>query len=115
MTEEDFFKRGYKRFKSSSFDSDCVSDLYQKAIRDGNDDRLYFIDIKKWDFSRYQNRMQNQPHISYEIGTQLTHRETENALNITFISGWNLDDAERFIEQLWKTGLFRGYDERNGL
>ena len=107
MTKQDLLNNGYKKFKPATFDCDKVSAKYQKVV--GNKD--YFITWDEWDFSEYAD--ENHTDLKeprFEGHVQLMHKETGNYLNLEFLAGWELDEAEKFIKQLFETGWFEEYE-----
>lgn len=112
QTEKKLLDCGYCRFKPSPFDGENVTDCYQKAFRDEDDNRKYFLTYHRWDFSQYAYRCHdpnlNKP--SYEAETQLTTKNG-GVLNITFLSQWEPEDAEEFLAKLFETGWFKKYDD----
>ena len=110
MTDKELIYRGYKPFKPGPFDDECITQGFQKAIRDENDDRKYFITFKKWDFSRYDKVKELNDCVSYEGDTQLAYKKNGEFMNITFLHGWEAEEVEEFLDNLFSTGLFEKYD-----
>lgn len=107
--KNDLLDHGYNDYKPSVFDGDCVTRCYQKAFRDG-DDRKYFLTWHEWDFSKYADH--RHPELldhTFEGETQLTTTDGD-VINITFLSGWGREKAEKFMEKLFDTGWFKKYD-----
>lgn len=107
MTSEELIKAGYKRFDPPRFE-ECITDMYQKCIRDENGNRKYFITFERWDYSPISNG-RNIP-IRFECSVQFTHKATGETVNIDCLSGWNLEDIERYYEDQWNTGWYNYYE-----
>ena len=107
QTNEEFIKAGYKRFDPPRYE-DCVTDLFQKCIRDEDGNKEYFITVERWDYSPISNG-RNIP-VRYDWTVQLTHKNTRETVNIDCLSGWTIEDAEKFYEDLWNTGWFEYYE-----
>lgn len=104
MTNEELIKAGYKQYPPSPIDNECVTDLFQKCVTDEYGKR-YFINIKRWDFRKYGD----QNGVNYESDMQLTHKNG-NYVNIKGLSGWKLDELEKFFADIWNTGWFKYYE-----
>lgn len=107
--KDDLLDHGYNDYKPGPFDGDCVTRCYQKAFRDG-DYRKYFLTWHEWDFSKYADP--RHPELldhTFEGETQLTTTDGY-VINITFLSGWKREKAEKFMEKLFNTGWFEKYD-----
>ena len=109
--EKSLKDKNYKEFKPTSFDDECITKCYQSAIRNEDDKRDYFINWKKWDFSKYNYMRRpelNEPR--FEADTQLTTKN-EKTIEILFFNGWEPEEVEEFMKKLFETGWFKGYDE----
>lgn len=103
MTDEQLEKNGYQYYEPSILDGECVTSLYQRSF----DGKKYFLTWRKWDFSRFADQLHldlNEP--KYEGNTQLELKDGSGTIDITFLSGWELDKAEKFMKQLFATGWF---------
>lgn len=112
MNDQKLLDRGYHKFKPTPFDDESVVACFQTSFCDENDDRKYFLTWKKWDFSRFASPLRNR-HLyepSYEATTQLTYKKNGQSINIDFLNGWEPEDAEAFLDDLFKTGWFEKYD-----
>lgn len=112
MDQDTLYKLDYRRFNPGAFESESVTDCYQKAFRDENDDRKYFLTWRKWDFSKYATVDNNLEEPAYDAYTQLTTKDGD-VINIEFLSGWEPQKAEEFLDKLFETGWFRKYDDRD--
>ena len=113
MTEQELIDNGYHKYEPNIFDNnDCIVACFQKAFCDTeSNNRNYFITWKEWDFSKYADSAHPELKIpSFEGSTQLTHKETGNTINVEFLSTWNLNKAEKFMQDLFATGWFETYD-----
>ena len=109
MTDKDFQKSGYTRYKPNAFHGECVTDMYQKPFKDKEGKRRYFLTWERWDFKKFEPNKNINP-IRYEGSTQLCCKESGQMINIDFLNGWKLEDAETFLEKLFATGWFYPYD-----
>ena len=103
MRDEDFIERGFTQFEPGPLDSDWVVTKFQQRY-DDDIGKKYFITVSKY-------KAWEHPHThvvippAYEYDTQFTL--DGKPINVTFFSGWELDEVEEKIEEMWKTG---GYD-----
>lgn len=104
MTDQELINAGYKRFKPAPF-QECVTDLFEKLVSD-DVGKKYFIHIEKWDFRQYTG---NNP-ISYEAKSCFTEKDTNNSVQIIYLSGFTIKDMEAFYEKQWETGMYDYYE-----
>lgn len=107
MTDEQLKENGYQYYAPSILDGECVTGLYQRSFGDDETYKKYFLTWKKWDFSRFADQLHldlNEP--KYEGNTQLGLKDGSGTIDITFLNGWELDKAEKFMKQLFATGWF---------
>ena len=102
MTDDELINAGYTKYKPVPY-NDCVVALFQKCVRDKYG-KKYFININKWDFSRYEH-----DHISYETEVQFEHKNGET-VEITAFDGWTIPQLEKFYEDIWSLGWFKYYE-----
>ena len=107
MTREELINAGYTRFDPAPISNECVTDLYQKCVKDDIGKR-YYINVNRWDFS-YHGQTFNP--IGFEANVQFRHKDTGEYADIVCLDGWSLADMEKFYENLWYTGMFRYYDK----
>lgn len=110
MTKEELINAGYKRYKPSPIDNECVTDLYQKCITD-DIGKKYYINVKRWDFSIHGRN--NEP-IGYEADVQFRVKNTGEYTDIVCLDGWSIKDIEKYYADLWYTGMFRYYEKWGG-
>lgn len=108
-SEKELLANGYKRYKPSVVDGECVTDLYQKCFRDDTG-KKYYINVKRWDMSRYSDANHTYP-VSFEYDVQMYQKKTHNAVNIEFFSDWTLADVEEHVEWLFSSGRFDYYEK----
>lgn len=102
-------EKGFRRFEPSSLDNENITDKYQKRY-DDEKGKKYFITVNKW-------RPWVHPYTgdkfgpSYDYDIQLYKKDTRDAINVNFLSSWNIDDVEDYAEKLFNTGLFDYYEE----
>lgn len=115
-TDEDFIKRGYKKYSKTPFDSESVMYNFQKRF-DNENGKKYFIDIRKidnrWMEDKYVNKSWYRP-FTYEYSCQLYKKETHDALDIDFHSSWTIEQVENFVEKLFQDGLLDYYETWEG-
>lgn len=111
MTDEYILSKGYHEYKPTHFDSPGVEKRFQKRF-DDDKGKKYFIDIKKWEPITH-------PHtgevfdLGYECETQMYKKDTHDAVNFDFLSSWDLDSVEEFMEKQFATGMFDYYEVWN--
>ena len=113
-TEFDNFliERGYKTFEKSNLDSKYIDRLFQKRF-DDDVGKKYFITIKKWEpvDLKWTDEILGP---SYEYITQFyfgNENNPVNPVNLDFFGGWDIEDAENKIEELWRAGNFEYYEK----
>lgn len=112
MTGEELKENGYQYYEPTRIDGDFVECLYQRSFKDDNNTKQYFLTWKKWDFSQFADKM--HPDLKdprYEGDTQLELKDGSGTIDVTFLSGWELDKAEKFMEKLFATGWFKEYGD----
>ena len=111
MTDEYIIEKGYKEFEPSSLKNNSISKCFQKRFDDENG-KKYFITINKWDWT--WTHRDDMPDHSYELETQLYKKDTREPIDMTFFSGWEIDDTEEYLEKIWNTEMFDYYEEWYG-
>lgn len=106
MTREELIEAGYERFDPAPISNECITDLYQKCIKDDVGKR-YYISVNRWDFSNFGK----ENPIGYETEVQFRHKETGQHTDIVCLDGWSVSDMEKYYADLWYTGMFRYYDK----
>lgn len=103
MNNEMLIKAGYKKYAPPSVWGDFVEVLFQKRF-DDEIGKKYFIDVKKCT-SRYYD----EPH--YEVEVQLYQKDTHNAMDITWLHGWeSIKEIENFMEKFWNNEEYDYYE-----
>lgn len=99
-------EKGYHQFKPSPFASDLVETCFQKKFCD-DVGKKYFITINKF-------KPWTHPHTGekFESGYEVTSYFTfnDNPININLYSGWDIDEAEAKIEEMWQKCNFDYYE-----
>ena len=108
-TDKDFEDKGYRKWPPSAIDCPEVLYYYQKRF-DGRNETKYFITAKMWRLELHNSL--NDVHTGFEYEVQLYQKETHNAMNLSFLTGWSLDDVEEYVEKIYQTGLFDPYESR---
>lgn len=103
MNDNILLDAGYKKHKSPSIWGDFVEVIFQKRF-DDEIGKKYFIDVKKCVSSYY-----DEPH--YEVETQLYQKNTHNAMNITWLYGWeDIEEIESWMEKFWNNKEYDYYE-----
>lgn len=110
ITEEELIKQGFKKYNTSEYSNDAKKYLFQKRYTNDYGDILYYLDIYKWDWSIFPVERIPESY-SYEITTQLYKRGNHDAINIQFGNQSTIEDAEKFINSLFKYGLVEPYEK----
>ena len=105
MTLQQLMDNGYTKYRHND---DVNTAIYQKYIRDENGNKQYIINFEEWDFSKYESKDMDNPR--YEGTVQLTLKSNGNSINVSTLSGWTLEEAEKFYEELFKLGWFENYE-----
>ena len=101
---------GYTRHQPSAIDPDGVTDLYQKVIRSADGLRQYFIDVRKWSkWVHPYTGEEREP--TYEFDAYFEDKKTGKPVRILLYSGWEIEEAERRIADIFNLGLWKDYDE----
>lgn len=111
MTDKDLANDKYNKFSSNAWDNENIECVYQKSFTDENGLRKYFLTWRKWNFSKYSYKDPSLKEAKWEGNTQLEYKKNGQHIDITFLNGWNTEDAEEFLEKLFETGWFKKYDE----
>lgn len=109
ITDEELIKRGFKRYNISRVSNDCKRYLFQKRYMNDNGDTLYFLDIYKWDWTRFPADRIPEPY-TYEITTQLYTVKDHSAISIEFGVEMTIEGAEEFIDKLFDIGMVEPYE-----
>ncbi|MBO4219922.1 MAG: hypothetical protein J5933_03245 [Clostridia bacterium] len=100
---------GYTRYQPTAVTPDGITDLYQKAVRDAGGRICYFIDVQKWaGWVHPYTGEKIEP--SYEFEAYFEDKKTGKPLRILLYSGWDIDEAEKYIEVIFNLGLWKEYD-----
>lgn len=105
-TDEYLRIKGYKEFKPSPIDNQGICKCFQKRF-DDEIGKKYFITVNKWDWT-YTNSISYD--FTYEYTLQLYNKDKHNPINMTLFSGWEIDEVEEFIKELWTTDRFDYYE-----
>ena len=93
MNDKEILDNGYREYKPTRFHSEGITKCFQKRF-DDECGKKYFIDIHKWDW--YSG---DYHHLSYEFFAQLN--QNDKPIDITLFNGWEIEDAEKWIEKVW--------------
>ena len=108
LSTEELLERGYTQFiPNYQFKSKDIELCYQKRFNDKNG-KKYFITINKWRAFTMVNGTTIPSNFEYEV--QLYSKNEHEPLDLLFHSDWTLDRVEKYMEQLWNTGLFDYYE-----
>ena len=108
MCDDDLLEKDYAKFKPSKFDSDGVEVIFQKRF-DDDIGKKYFITVKKWKAWTHPYTNETFPS-TYEFFVQMYKKDSHDPIDILFHSSWNLIDVEKYMDELWSTGLFDYYE-----
>ena len=100
-------EKGYKYYESMKQYSDA---LYQKKFSDENGVK-YFISVDHYDFHNITMPEEARRNYEFEYSTQLVDKVTHCPVQITLFAGWQIDDVEKHLEDLFETGLYKYYEE----
>lgn len=107
MTREELINAGYNRYDPAPISNECITDLYQKCVKD-DIGKKYYINVNRWDFTPCGQK--NNP-IGYECNVQFRHKKTGEYTDIVCLDGWSVADMEKYYADLWYTGMFRYYEK----
>lgn len=96
---------GFHEYSPTRFDSSGVCICFQKRYDDERG-KKYFLNAKVYDFT-FTDKVRENYHISFSC--QLYQKGTHDALNIEFID-WNIDQIEKFVDNLFDTGMLEHYE-----
>ena len=109
ITDEKILQAGYTEYPPSSIEYECVTRFFQKCFKD-DVGKKYFIDIKRWDFPPHPNTGHQIP-TSYEFGVQFNTQD-DKVMNLNlFSTGWTIENAEAFVEEMWQKMNLRYYEK----
>lgn len=108
MTDEKLLSKGYTEFTPGPFDNEGVIQCFQKRFRDEKGIK-YFITVNKWEPFTHPHTGETFES-SYEASTQLYRKDAHDAINMLFLSSWDIDDVEAYLESIFQTGLFDYYE-----
>lgn len=108
MDDNYIIEKGYYEFSPPATKPDSVVRAFQKRF-DDETGKKYFITVYKWDWSRFYR--EDMPIFSYEIETQLYKKDSHYPIDLTFFSGWNIDEVEEHLEKMWNTEDYDYYEE----
>ena len=106
VIDEKLKERGYTEFKPSILDHEGIETKFQKRF-DDEVGKKYFITVDKW-------RVLIHPHTGekigpgYEFTTQFSF--CGKPVNINCFSGWDIEEAEAKIEDMWHKCMFDYYE-----
>ena len=109
MTDQELRDAGYVYYsRETNIGNKCNVGLFEKCVRDEEGHKKYFIHIEKWDFSRFADpQHQDLKEPRYEANVQLTHKLTNETVNVELLSGWSIEQLEKFYEDLFGLGWFK--------
>lgn len=115
MTDEYILKKGYKQYKSTSYDNEYIVAMFQKRF-DDEYGKKYFINVLKWsnDFMPVERRDVCWQPYSYEYKVQVSIYEEQNPINLHFFSNWTLDRVEEFMADFFKKMCINHYELWDG-
>lgn len=107
ITEKKLTDNGYKQYPPTSLDT--YKYLYQKAIRNINSHKLYFINIMFYDYCNFELIEINE---SWHSNVQYTMNENDT-VNVEFHIGTDteLEKVEEFYKEFYKKFNCTPYDD----
>ncbi len=107
ITEKKLIDNGYTKYPPSPLDK-CTY-LYQKAIRNPNSNKLYFINIMFYDYSKLKVIEINE---NWASNVQYTMNE-DDTVNVEFHIGTDteLEKVEEFYAEFYKKFNCTPYDD----
>ena len=107
-TDEKLIEAGFNKFDRYSLQNDSIMYNFQKCYRDEDGNKLFFIDVAKWDWSWARDKVPED--YEYEITTQLYTKGNHEAVNLEFGSHISVEEAEKFIFTMFDAGLVEPYE-----
>ena len=104
ITDELLLENGYREFDPVPLYGEYYAKSFQKKFYEG-DKKKYFIEFRRWEFP-----MHSEVEVHFEGFAQLYAKGTHNAIDVTFHSGWTLEEVEEYVEKIYRLG-FEPYDE----
>jgi hypothetical protein len=98
ITEKMILEHGYQEYRKSPYESECITKCWQKRF-DDDIGKKYFINIHRWDLPPHPYTHEPTP-TSYEFAVQLNHNG--KPIDFTLFSGWTIEEAEAWVEDVWK-------------
>lgn len=107
MKEEHLKELGYEQFGRSRLDNPYILHHWQKRF-DDEIGKKYFITVNVWE--PFSIHGQTADAYTYEYEVQFTDKVTGNPVNLNFFAGWDVEDVENRVEEMFRTGLWRHYE-----
>ena len=108
LTRKQLLEKGYREYPRTAFDNENIEHVYQKCFRDDKGIR-YFMDVKKW--KDVQHPSTGEIIVGgYEYETQLYKKDSHDAMNLLFLTTWDLDEAEAFVDKMFEADLLDYYE-----
>ena len=107
-TDEKLIEMGFDKYERYMCQNDSVIYNFQKCYRDADYNKLFFLDVAKWDWSFAKDKVPEQ--YTYCITTQLYKKGDHEAIDIEFGSNITIEDAEKFIYSMFDAGLIEPYE-----
>lgn len=105
--ESRLLEKGYREYPKGAFAPYGVVRFFQKRFDDDIGIK-YFINVNEWDigFPNSDGIMNG-----YEYEVQLYRKGTHDAIDLTFHSEWDIDEVEKYVDELFSNGKFDYYEE----
>lgn len=108
ITDEELIQKGFSKYDRYAGQTDSIIYNFQKCYRDENNNRLFFIDINKWDFSWAKVPIGQE--YTYEITAQLYRKGDHEFFDIRFGTNFTIEQAEEFIYKLLENNIIEPYE-----
>ena len=106
MTDKDLLDAGYTEYREEFSHSAYVETAFHKEYTDKIGTK-YFINIYKWDYKKDKFLTDTS---RYEFDAKLYSKDKHNPINLNFFNGWELEDVEKYLDEMFNTGLFDYYE-----
>jgi hypothetical protein len=103
MTDEYLLEHGYKEYQPTAYDDDYIVGRFQKRF-DDDIGKKYFINAIKYSQEYIPECRRDrfwEPFI-YEYEVHITMNKNEDPLILHFLSSWNTEEIEEFMESFFE-------------
>lgn len=108
MTDKEILDAGYTERKENFKHSPYIETSFQKNYVD-EIGKKYSILIYKWNSKKYKFLVDTS---TYDFDVKLYSKDKHSPVNLNFFNGWELEEVEKYLEEMFNTGLFDYYERR---